>query len=118
MIALRPEQMNAFDSYMRESFIQRMAGHLRRSFPRQCEGLSEESLRARIERGMERAKSYGILKERDVARYLDVGMVFGENFDTQCDWAAAYLKGSGNPSVRMKLLFEQARQKANERGIR
>jgi len=118
VISIRPEQASAFDSYMRESFIERMVGHLRRSFPRQCATGSEESLRVRISHAMDRAAKYDIRKERDVARFLDVGMVFGENFDTECSWAAAHLGRSSEPSVRMKLLFDEAWQKAKEQGLR
>ncbi len=113
MIAIRPEQSSAFDAYMRENFITRMAGHLRRSFPRQCDGVSEAELRARIGRAMDRAAVYEIRKERDIARFLDVGMIFGENFDTEMPWAAERLAGSTDPSVRMKLTFDEARRRSS-----
>jgi hypothetical protein len=118
MISIRPEQVSAFDSSVREHFIERMVEHLRRCFPEQCAASGDESLRLRISRAMDRAAKYEIRKERDVARFLDVGMIFGETFDIEYIWAVVPLGQTSDPSVRTRIVFDEARRQAEEQGIR
>jgi hypothetical protein len=114
MISIRPEQMSALDASVRERFIGRMVEHLRRCFPERCAASSDADMRQRISRAMDRAAQYEIRRERDLGRFLDVGMIFGETFDTDCPWATAVLGQPIDPSARMKILFEDARRRAQD----
>jgi hypothetical protein len=117
LISIGTTVASAFDAYMRENFISRMAEHLRRCFPGECAARSEEDLRTGVGNAMDRAASYGIRTELDVARFLDVGMVYGERFDEDCEWAHSHLKSEKDAAVRMKLVYDEALRREKERRL-
>jgi hypothetical protein len=58
-----------------------MADHLSQFFPAHCEGMGAAGLSRFIQTNINRALGYGIERERDVCKFLDVGMALGEDFD-------------------------------------
>ncbi len=107
---LRKEQMEAFERYMREGFARRVLAHLRRYFPEQCAQMGKDELREFVHYGIERAGSYGIEAEADVARYIDLMMEFGQDFDSDLTWAAEILNDESieEPAERMDRLCQRA----------
>jgi hypothetical protein len=79
---------------MLENFEARMVDHLKKFFPEQYQSLGEKEVRKAIRRGMNRAKTYGIITQRDVSKYLNIMFVFGLNFDqdTRYPWISKILK--------------------------
>jgi hypothetical protein len=113
MFTIRKEQLQALDRDKRESFVDRMLQHLREFFPGKCDALGENQLRKWIEHGIERAKAYRIVSERDVCKYIDVMIVFGKEFDRDkaLPWASKILNGHySQAGEKIDLLFEAAKQ--------
>ena len=54
--------------------------HARAFWPSQCEELGEEGLVARVQLAISRAGKFGIETEREVARFLDLMFVWGDDF--------------------------------------
>jgi hypothetical protein len=54
--------------------------HARTFWPGQCDDLGEDGLNARVQLAIDRAAQFGIEAERDVARFLDLLFVWGDDF--------------------------------------
>ena len=80
MLVIRDEQMKAMQEYMLTKFAGRMFLHLRESFPEEISGISDEELRALIQMGIEKARSYNILEDEDVQGFLEFMITNGPNF--------------------------------------
>ena len=118
MLTIRPQQSDALHQDLRRRFVERMVGHVREYFPQQFGKLGEPAVREWIEDGIGRAGGYGIVAERDVCKFIDIMIVFGREFDTDpaCPWAKPILTAQPtDPTSRMEVLFETARQKAMAR---
>ena len=113
MLTIRKEQMDAFSHAALRIFECRMVAHLNRHFPKRCAKLGEDGVREWIRYGIERARTYGIVSERDVCKYIDVMFVYGRDFDTdrRRPWAGQILNDPVimPPAVRTNRLFRAAR---------
>lgn len=113
---IRQKQVGQLEHAAEESFEDRAIAHLRRCFPAECRGLSDRELRELVESGIEKSSGYEIATERDVCHYLDLMMVFGQNFDKdeKQPWAARILNDKlyTNGTARMERLYEEARRHA------
>ena len=119
MLVIRQEQMQVFRKYMLEGFERRMLDYLAGRFPEVCPPENEKAVRESVRKGIERAKTYGITIEYDVARYVELMFLFSEDFDTSPDtsWAMPILKDPDlGGHVKMDRLCEKAAQKAGESG--
>ena len=115
MLIIRNEQMEALSRMMRRGFAGRMIAHLKRYVPEPCALLSEEEMVAAIDYGVEQAKKYDIVAERDVCKYITLMFTFGLDFDTnpRLPWVARLLDPeSGRHAVfRIDELYEVAIEK-------
>lgn len=118
MLVIRRKQMNILSWKMRKAFEDRMVLHLKEFFPDQCQMLGEKDTRAAIRHGMERAETYGLGTESDLAKYLNVMFTFGRDFDTdpELPWASAILnaRDGSAPSERLARLYSMAIDKESE----
>ncbi|MCU0727305.1 MAG: hypothetical protein MUE73_16220 [Planctomycetes bacterium] len=109
MIRIRNEQKKALAAGSRKDFEDRMVAHIRKFFPKHYEQLKEENTRLLVDHEIERAKTYGIVAERDVCKYIDLSLVFGPDFDAdgKQPWATEILtdKRIDDPSYRTDRLF-------------
>ncbi len=80
---IRSEQIEAFEQAARQRFADRMVEQLKSNFPRRSIRLGDVGLRAVIGHGVEQSSKYGIVRERDVGRYIAVMMMYGPYFDEQ-----------------------------------
>lgn len=113
MFQLREEHHRAFDAAAMEAFERRAAAHVRENFPDQTKAMSEDAVRERVRRGLERAKVYGFESERQAIRFIDAGFLLGENFDTRADLPAvrALLSAdAGAAEVRSEKLLREAQR--------
>jgi len=94
MLVIRKEQKEIFSQYMRDSFVNRMAMHLRKTFPNKTKELDDKSLKTIIDRGISNAGKYEIRREGDVERYLNLMFALSFDFDTneKTDWAGRIIK--------------------------
>jgi hypothetical protein len=104
---IRDEQLDAFRAARAASFEQRLFLHLHKYFPERCAVMGGEAVRHSIRRGVARARSYGIICERDVARFLNHVYFLGPDFDTdpKYPWAQDILRDPAiPPSSKMQRL--------------
>jgi hypothetical protein len=84
--------------------------HLRNCIPEVCATLSESELRDIVLWGRKRSRGYGIDREFDFFRYLNLMFMFGFEFDTapRYPWASRTLTAPGHPGARVDLLMDHA----------
>jgi hypothetical protein len=115
MLIIGDEQLDALKRIARKDFERRMLRHLKDFFPGKTGGASasEEQARAFIAHAISRAKEYGIVKERDVARYVILATLFGARFDSEkrYRWAKQILKRIDlDAEAKLQALFEATSQ--------
>ena len=79
---IRRNQMNQFSQYMLKSFEDRTYQHLEELVPGKVRKLGEEGIRKQIRAGIDRADEYDIVREADVAKFIDLKFVIHQEFDT------------------------------------
>ena len=82
MLVIRNEQMKALSEVMLKGFEDGMVRYLEKRFPQNCSPKDEPAVRESIQKGIERAREYGITTEYDIARYIELMYLFSEDFDT------------------------------------
>jgi hypothetical protein len=87
---IRPEQVAFLAQASKQRFVDQMVSKLSAHFPKRTSRLGEPRLRELIEYGIGRAREYGIVRQRDVGRYLTLMMMFGPNFDQNKSSADLY----------------------------
>jgi hypothetical protein len=96
VLRIRPEQLEAFRAAAEEDFRRRLLESVRRRFPRQCARLGVPGTAAFLERGIAEARRQRFTTERDMAAFIDVLLIAGEDCPEQ-PWAREAL-GSGDPA--------------------
>ena len=81
--------LQAFSQQQRQRFADEMLAYFRQHYPRESAGLGEDGLRKLIDEGVEKAKTYYIYREVDVARYLQFMVAIRRDFDDcpELPWA-------------------------------
>jgi hypothetical protein len=113
MLVIRQEQMEALRKDRLEQFEARMVAHLKQLMPERCATLGDEAMRHDIRHGMARAAAYDITAERDVARYLELALRLGRDFDSSpsTPWARPILVDrSSSAENRLRRLRSMARR--------
>jgi hypothetical protein len=104
MLQIRDDQMRLL---ARHSLVKSLISHAHNAAPEVCAALSTDHLRSIAEYCVRRCEHYGITREYDVLRYLNLMLVFGVTFDKDEPWAAGPL-AFRNPAGRMDLLMDYA----------
>lgn len=93
MLRISRAHMTAFSDAASRRFEERLISFFREKTPALCRSYNEHTLRDTIHVGVKRAEGYGLTTEYDVARYVNVVLVLGPNFDTdpRFPWAEAIL---------------------------
>jgi len=111
MLRIRAEQIPSI-APGDEAFVERMTEHLRVFYPRECEGLDDERLRAVVAHGIAKATGYGIHAQQDVCKLLGLMCTFGLDFDLDpsMPWAAHHLEQSARrgPTLQINRLVRHA----------
>ncbi len=114
MFRIRGEQKRAFREDALRDFEARVLAHVERCFPERHAELGTEEVRAMIRLGIEQAAAFGVVAERDVCKFVDLMLVFGAEFDRECDWAREILGAATpkDPFAKMRLLWARALEEA------
>lgn len=109
MFEIRKAQIEKLDAEMMRQFGERMLLHLRLIFHLETCSLSDAELREKICTSIVRAKSYGIIAEHDVRRYLESTALYGWELDThpQTCWAKEILNNNNLDGEEKMDLIEQ-----------
>jgi hypothetical protein len=119
MLTIRQDQAEVFRQNALRKFEDRMITHIGKFFPKEFAALGEAKTRETIQYGIKRAKSYGIVAERDVCKYIDLMVVFGRDFDRdkRLPWARSVLEDPTlrGPSDRTDRLYKAAMENSSNR---
>jgi hypothetical protein len=93
MLIIRDAQLTALAEARRKNFVLRVMALIEKHWTEQAGGMGEAALRDLVERGIAKANSYNIDDESDVARFINVQMALGQDFDSgsKYPWAAIIL---------------------------
>ena len=72
MLTIRREQMEAMGNGKRRPFVLRVAKRLRRRYPYETAKVTDEELESAIEVGIDKAEGYSIVRQADVARFIEI----------------------------------------------
>lgn len=122
MLRLRKEQIEVLKSHMRDEFVDRMVNYLRGKYPNELEkhlgeGAWNGEVKQLVYEGMEKAGSYDIKSERDVAGFLELMVMTERNFDKSRDyaWANRILIDPALPaSGKVELIHERLKFRSNK----
>ena len=96
MLQIRRSQMEAFSKQMEDAFVKRMVRHLRADFPEEltAHDLQETDLDRFARRGVNDARGYGVVNEKDVQLYIECMVLLCPDFDRsdRFPWAGETLK--------------------------
>jgi hypothetical protein len=110
MLTIRAAQMKILAASGEDQTEDRARAHLHTCIPDSCALLSDGELRNIIRWGRLRSRHYGMEREFDFFRYLNLMFMFGLQFDINPEypWAKQCLTRKGRPSARMDLLMDYA----------
>lgn len=93
MLAMTDKQFGAFDRAADRRFEDEMLAHCRAAAPRLAEIRGDDTVRAVIRLGLQRARGHGLTTRGPVRYHIDLMLAFGCDFDTdpQYPWVAASL---------------------------
>lgn len=111
MLTIRAEQFTVLSQLELEKFEDWMVAHMRKFFPRQSAANPEQQLRDMVRYGIRRAKEHGISKRRDVAKYVDLMLLFGRDFDIDKRWAGDILARRRHSAWKMQSLISAAKKR-------
>ena len=102
MFRVRAAHDEAFRQDALRRFVERVLAHLRQDLAKQTAGCADDALRARVGSCIERAKTYGLLTQREVVCFVDATYLLGEDFDTaaETEWAAEILRSDASAADR------------------
>lgn len=112
MLQIRPDQMQVFLDYVRESFVARVVQYLRSAQAAAVAAMADEDLRAFVRRQIDAAEGYGITSEAPVVKFIEIALAFGEDFHRSGQWPEAerILTEQTDPLTRIEALCEAARR--------
>ncbi len=114
---IRKGQMDSLGAQMRKSFEDRMVKHVRRFYPGKAKALGEEKLRVTIREGMAKADRYHVLRERDVARFIQLKYALELEYDEQPEmaWCKEILKNhSLSGEAKMTQIYDELPDRLRE----
>jgi hypothetical protein len=93
MLLIRKKHKDTFGKIAKDRFECRALAHCKRVFKPDCEKLGDPAVKERIRKGIDAAGGYGVRKEYDVVRYIDLMFILSEDYDTNRSfpWAARIL---------------------------
>ena len=112
MLEIRPDQMQMFLDRARRTFQDRLLTYLRSTHKDRTGTMEDDALQALIQRLTAAAATYGILTEAPVVQFIELALVFGEDFHDSGQYPAAerILTGEGDGAAKMQALREAAAQ--------
>ncbi len=110
MLEIRPDQMQMFLDRARRTFQDRVLTYLRTTHKDQTSPMPDDELSALTQRLTTAAATYGIQTEAPVVQFIEIGLVFGEDFHNSGQFPAAesILTGEGDGTSKMQALREAA----------
>ena len=112
MLVIRRLQQQALEEARRLSLARPICDEVRSSWPERCRSLSDERLLAIVQDGIRRAGVFGLTRDRQVKRFLNLMFAVGFDFDRDPAYpeASAWLNARGVAAeVRLERVCDWAR---------
>ncbi|MEM7154431.1 MAG: hypothetical protein AAF799_16410 [Myxococcota bacterium] len=100
---LRSEQMEVLHELELSPYVAELGATLRSRFPDLLGALPSEAMDARVVGGMRRAFGYGLVGFSDVARYLNLEVIYGPSLERGEPWMRRMLRDASVGSPRRRL---------------
>ena len=113
MLVIRPEQFAAFSAATEREFEARMLEHVRSTAPDAYAERGADGVKHLVRAAIDKSRSFGIRRERDVERMLDIMVAHGESFEREgpTAWTLSVLTSAGlSPSTRVELIRQDLTQ--------
>lgn len=110
MLQLSIKQKKSFNEVGQTTFKQKCFKHIKSIWTEEFIDHGEREVHASIEKAIEKSKVYGIKKESDILRYLDLMYAISFNFDQgrEFEWIPEILtKLAWDPTVRLDLILQK-----------
>jgi hypothetical protein len=116
MLTIRKEQYAVLEKAELEKFVDQACGHVRQFFPDPFRALGETKVRELIHFGSQRSALYGIAAKADVLKYIDLMILFGQDFDTDdhLKWANQILNSENPSATKIEMLITKAKRQSKE----
>lgn len=111
MIEMRSEQFEVFERQSLLEFQQRAIAQLREGMPEETAGMSDETLRTRLQSAAERSALYELETEIEILYFLNSAILIGDDqFDVNPSypWAAEILEGDLDLDEKAEAVFNAA----------
>ncbi len=108
MLIIRKEQMEVFSRQMLERFADRATASIKSNFDALTNDIPYSELNARIHAGIDKARTYGIIYEKDVLQYLEYSIRLGADFETNPTFSGIHdiLKKEVDGTMKILLINE------------
>jgi hypothetical protein len=115
---IRSKQLETLAKYSRQRFDDAVAGYLRSNHPHEHVSQDASELARFIKEGVDKGASYGITREMDVIRLLEVLLVTGMDFEASDSlrWVADYLREPVDAELRLDNVIERLHFATPSRG--
>jgi hypothetical protein len=105
MLVIRQEQIDALIKGSDEEFVEFLVGHVRAEFPEKAAERDDETLRAMVKGGIERAESHGFTTAEDITAFISIMFEIAPNFDEQTQIKAVLDDEKFPPEDRIERLW-------------
>ena len=80
MLTIRREQFEKLTHYALAEFVKRMVAHVRKVWPEKVADMNDEKIKKAIENYIEYTRNYHIVREVDVAQFINLAYAFDWDF--------------------------------------
>lgn len=111
MLVIRSRQLREFEEGSKSEFEERMFVFLNEEWSEQCGALGAERVRGSIKTGIERAESYELTTENQIAKYINLMYALEFDFDNSpaSPWAGTILTDESlDPNYKIESLYRLA----------
>lgn len=108
-LVIRRSQIRAFRRQRWYKLEGDVLDHVQSCWPEFCATREDVELRQWVGRVLGRARSWGFRFPEDLARFVDLAVVLGPDFDRK-PWAAPILRSPDTDRLRMERLLQRARR--------
>lgn len=115
MFKISLQHLQALSDDAAPKFERRVLEFIKRFLPQQSDELGVEGGRVLIAAGIAKARTYGLVQERDVVRFIILTMALGNDFEEHpaLRWCKEILQDhSLNSGTRLQLIYDQLVEKA------
>jgi hypothetical protein len=111
MLVVRKDQLESLGRSAADDFAAQLVEHIKRFAPRHSQAVGDEGVRATVDSGIERSRTYGFTKRGPVRFFVELMVMFGHRFDTDplLPWAGGTLTNESikDEMLRADILHEQ-----------